>query len=146
MLASYIDVMSILYLCNVHFQSTRVLIRDNMVLWRTMAKHSPCKDAVASWTMTFFNNLHVIDSPSCTCRAQCENVKHFFLYCPQFNVIICHLIGNIQVVMSIDIDYIRFGNPDYDVESNKRVFLRLYPSILLIHRDLSSNLVIITCF
>ena len=74
-----------------------------------------------------FNNLHVIGSPSCTCGAQYEHVEHFFLYCPQFNVIRCYLIG---VVMRIDIDHILFGNPDYDVESNKRVFQAVHQYIM----------------
>ena len=63
-----------------------------------------------------FHNLHVIDSVSCTCGAQYDHVEHFFLCCPQFNVIRCHLIGDILVVMPIDSDHNLIENPDYDVE------------------------------
>ena len=48
-----------------------------------------------------FNNLHIIDSPSGTCGVQNENVEHFFLYCPHFNIITCHFIGDIQVLMPL---------------------------------------------
>ena len=76
------------------------------------------------------NNVHAIDSPSCTVGSQHENMDHFFLCCTQFNVIKCHLIGDIQMVMLIDIDHILLGNPDYDVESNKRVFQAVHQYIM----------------
>ena len=45
-------------------------------------------DLSSNWTScklnNLFNNLHVIDTPYCTCAAQYENVEHFFPYCPQF--------------------------------------------------------------
>ena len=73
-----------------------------------------------------FNNLHVTESPSYTCGGQYESGEHFSLYCTEFYVIRCHLIGDIQVVMLTDIEHILFGNPDYMRLNQTQVSLRLF--------------------
>ena len=44
------------------------------------------------------------------------------------------MIGDTQAVMPIDIDHILFANPDYDAESNKRVFKGIHQYITDSHK------------
>ena len=55
--------------------------------------------------------------------------KAYMLHCPQFNVVKCHLIGDITMMLN---------------QTEKS--LRLSTSILWIHIDLCSNICIKTCF
>jgi len=77
-----------------------------------------------------FNNLHVVDSPSCICGAPYENAEHFFFHCPQFYNIRQTMLDDIQGVMPINVDHLLYGNADYDTQSNERVFKAVHQFII----------------
>ncbi len=82
-----------------------------------------------------FNNLHVVDSPSCICGAPYENAEHFFFHCPRFYNIRQTLLDDIQGIMPINVDHLLYGNADYDTQSNEES-LKLSINLLSIHNDL----------
>ena len=69
-----------------------------------------------------YHNLHVIDSPTCTCGAEIEDATHFFLYCPNYDELRETLYEKLTPFRAFNIDAILHGDKDLAVESNQVVF------------------------
>ena len=75
-------------------------------------------------------HLHVIDSSDCECGTGIENAKHFFLECPFYDTQRLTLYNDMNGLMPVTIKSLLFGNMNYDVEINKRVFNAAHRFIL----------------
>ena len=69
-----------------------------------------------------FQNLHVVDSAACSCGARIEDAKHFFFHCPHYANIRQTMIVALQGLMPITVRNMLFGNMNYDIETNQKVF------------------------
>ena len=75
-------------------------------------------------------NLHVIDSPQCTCGSPVENAYHFFLECPIFNAARNALTISMQGLADMTIPNLLYGNPGLSLDENRQVFHAVHEFIL----------------
>ena len=70
--------------------------------------------------------LHVTESPACTCGAESEDISHFFLHCPlwtqQRQKLLQSLRPYINIDKKIDVNTLLYGNDALDAKPNKLIF------------------------
>jgi hypothetical protein len=76
------------------------------------------------------NDLHVIQSPLCTCVSGVEeDAEHFFFDCPKYIVQRQVLVFELLPWVIDDVDYLLFGIPDADHVINLKVFTAVHKYI-----------------
>jgi len=76
------------------------------------------------------NNLHVVPSPRCQCGYEIEDSMHFYLQCPTFLEQRTKMIRTIAAITAVSLDTILYGNPNLNLNDNKRVFKAVHTFIL----------------
>ena len=79
-------------------------------------------------------NLHVIENPQCSCGYPNETSKHFLLECPHYDNQRGVLLNTVSNLTNISPDILLFGNPNINLEINKRVFAAVHKFIIDTHR------------
>ena len=75
-------------------------------------------------------NLHVIDSPFCTCGAPLEDAFHFFFICPRFDIHRAKLRGLVEEMCPFVLDNVLFGDPNLSFKPNSVVFDAVHEFII----------------
>jgi hypothetical protein len=77
-----------------------------------------------------YNDLNVIDSPLCPCGSGAEeNVEHYFFHCQLFNAERAQLENNLLPYVINNHNYLLFGIPNEDHETNLHVFTAVHQFI-----------------
>ena len=74
-------------------------------------------------------NLHVVDSPICSCTFPIEDAKHYFLGCPLYTAERIKLVNCINQLTECTLHTILFGNDNLSFESNCEIFTLVHEFI-----------------
>ena len=70
-------------------------------------------------------NLHVIESPSCTCGHNVEDNEHFLLNCPLYRVQCNKMLSEFETFIKINdlhVETLLYGSSECDFNINKHIF------------------------
>ena len=65
--------------------------------------------------------MNITNDPRCSCGAKCEDAIHYLLECPLYQNERRILISELEDI-DIDIETLLFGNDDYSIQTNSRIF------------------------
>ena len=75
--------------------------------------------------------LHLPDvEPACVCGAKYEDVNHFFMSCPNYNIIRRNLKQSVESVTKFDLKTVLHGHQELDEVQNHVVFDAVHKFIL----------------
>jgi hypothetical protein len=100
---------------------------------RTAVTHSRMRIGCSGLNYDLCNQLHVIESPSCTCPSgEDETAKHFFLHCQNY---IAERRTMVNTLAQLDynhptVDLLLSGNPDRHVTHNAKIFKAVHSFIV----------------
>ena len=77
-----------------------------------------------------FYNLHLIEDPHCSCGADLENAKHYFMHCPNYDDIRTSLRQEITECVPFTVKNLLFGNKNFSYEINTLVFKAVHKFIV----------------
>jgi hypothetical protein len=83
------------------------------------------------------NNLHVIDSPACTCRSGVdETAEHFFLHCEKYTDERLTMVMTLAQLGYVNprVDLLLSGNPTRHVTHNAEIFKAVHTFIVATKR------------
>ena len=92
--------------------------------------HARMRMGCSKLNSDLFNNLHVLDSPWCHCRASSETTEHYLLSCHLWTNQRDIMIDSIQGLMPVTTDNLLFGNREVSLEVNKQVFMAVHKFII----------------
>ena len=68
-------------------------------------------------------NLHVIDSPKCSCSYKCEDRNHYLFHCPLYTTECCKMLDTVNKICSgnVDLNLLLHGRQTLDYCQNKTI-------------------------
>jgi hypothetical protein len=100
---------------------------------RTAVTHSRMRIGCSGLNYDLWNNLHVIDSPACTCPSGVdETAKHFLLHCQKFIAERLTMVATLAQLNYVDpnVDLLLSGNPTRHVTHNAQIFTAVHTFIV----------------
>ena len=77
-----------------------------------------------------FYNLHVIDSPMCSCGTGHETAEHYFFFCPLWRDDRQSLFAAVENLMPLTCRNLLFGERSVDLDTNRVVFKAVHKFII----------------
>ena len=83
--------------------------------------HARLRMGCSSLNSHLYLNLHVADSPVCTCGPP-ETAEHYFLHCPRYVTDRHELITSVQILTPVTLATLYDGNKTLTYDQNKSIF------------------------
>ena len=100
----------------------RILYNHGIRYWNCI--HARLRIGCSGLNDHLYSNLHVIDTPNCSCGASSETVFHYFFQCDRFEDEREQLFQNISLFTKINISIIIYGETNLSLEDNFKRFDR----------------------
>jgi hypothetical protein len=99
---------------------------------RSAVNHSRMRIGCSGLNHDLCNNLHVIDSPACTCPSgEDETAEHFLLHCRNYTAVRLTMVNTLAQLNYVDptVDLLLYGNRARHVSHNAQTFMAVHTFI-----------------